>query len=128
MVTEQFEELKRSWDQVIEHGAWSKIALLVITILQTAFELVAKTYLAQVFYTDSACVAITLIWHSDRADGEAMAKLRSDEMAQVAEALERSRDQRRQSTRYRTRTGETTSSEVGTASAISSSERDDVKV
>ena len=50
--------------------------------------------LAQAFYTDAATVAITLMWHNDRADDPETAKARSEELAEVAQALNRDELQR----------------------------------
>ena len=61
----------------------------MLSITQTTFEVIAKTYLAQAFYTDSGVVAVTLKWHNDRADSAEDADKRSEELAEVASALGR---------------------------------------
>jgi len=98
MMTEQLEEAAASFSNALRmsqnRGAFGPLFLIIFPVVQTILEVTAKTYLAQAFYTDAATVAITLMWHNDRADDPETAKTRSEELAEVAQALNRDELQR----------------------------------
>jgi len=98
MVTQQFQESMNQLNLAVRLGNnqdnWAPMLKIVLPMIQTLFEVVAKTYLAQIFYTDAATVAIALMWHNDRADSPDVAEKRAAELAEVAQALERNALQR----------------------------------
>ena len=73
--------------------------MLFLPLIKMLMELIAKAYLAQVFYTDASCVAIASVWHADRADAHDKADVRSAELSGVAEALQKASEDRREKTR-----------------------------
>lgn len=107
MVTQQLTELQRDMQATMtagkRRGNWGPFIQIVLSIIQTLLELIAKTYLAQAFYTDSGVVAVTLMWHNDRADSAEEAEKRSEELAEVAYALGKDATTRQITERPRTR-------------------------
>jgi hypothetical protein len=99
LVSEHLQELKTQIDLAVRvssrRGDWGPLMMLLAPMLQMVLQLIAKTYLAQVFYTDTACVAITQIWHADRADCHTTEVARNAELAEVAKALDKQRADRR---------------------------------
>ena len=107
MVTQQLVETQKQLHASVRAGSnqgnWGPFLFLLLSICQTLFEVIAKTYLAQAFYTDSGVIAVTLMWHNDRADTAEVAEKRADELAEVAHALGRDQSKRQITERPRAR-------------------------
>ena len=115
LVTEQFYELL----------AEGRTLAFVLPIMMTTFELVAKTYLAQVFYADAACIAVTQIFSAEREDDATTVDDRIRELAAVADALHahgKAATPKRKHDRKRAR-GPVQSLAIGAASGAASLER-----
>jgi len=92
LLTEQIQEFKL---EITGAAAEGKVFTTVfIPTFQVILEAIAKCYLAQVFYLDAVAVAITKIWHADKADPPEVMDARSAELSDLADALGLDGDQR----------------------------------
>ena len=91
MVTEQLAEFQRTWAVTVRQATvgdqYFPLLSLVFTVMSTVLSVVAKTYLAQAFYTDAAVTSVVSIWHTEKSDSPEVCANRAAELAEVAEAL-----------------------------------------
>ena len=96
MITEQLAELQDTLKQVSRHvsvtGNVLPVVSLVAQSVSALLRVLSMTYMAQVFYSDTALVLITTIWHHDRNDADETKAAREDELVAVATALGLDRD------------------------------------
>jgi len=85
LVTEQIEEFKLELSGAAAQG--TVFTTVFVPTVQLILEAIAKCYLAQVFYLDAVAVAITKIWHDDKADPPEVIDARRRELSDVADAL-----------------------------------------
>jgi len=92
IVVEQLAEVQQTVESAASRAARGVNSLplisLIITGVATLTSVVAKTYIAQCFYADAAVTTIVTTWHAERADSPETAQKRTDELAEVAAALE----------------------------------------
>lgn len=123
MVTDQLADFQREFSTSVNRAQrgvsiWPLLNML-LTGANTVLAVVAKTYLAQAFYTDGAVTAVVTVWHVEKADDEDTGKRRAAELAEVADALGLTAAERvhvdsvkGEQTRARDRVGETVAAEV----------------
>lgn len=91
LVTEQLAETQRQWNlnvrRAVRNDQYGPILSLVLTGMSTVLAVIAKTYLAQIFYTDAAIASVVSIWHTEKSDDAETAAQRTSELANVAQAL-----------------------------------------
>jgi len=85
---ERRDQLREAFQKGNEGNGWSTLFWLVAPGLQMFFNLVAKTYLSQVFYTDIAVEAVASLWKADEADDEAVRKDRSHQFDEVCRTMD----------------------------------------
>lgn len=91
MVIEQLQETMRQIGGTVtlaqNRSNFGPLSKLIATALSTIFSVIAKTYLAQAFYTDAAVSTVVSIWHTEHSDDAETASKRAGEKTDVAVAL-----------------------------------------
>lgn len=107
LVTEQLNEAASQVTSSVARyqntGQVGPLLRIVLTVFSILFSVIAKTYLAQAFYTDAGVSAVVAIWHTEKTDGAEVSQQRSTELSEVAEALNYAAEKRMMTEKPRAR-------------------------
>jgi len=92
LVADQLAEMQAKWNgsmrAAVNQDRWLPLTSLMLTSIYTVLSVIAKTYLAQVFYTDAAAIAVVSVWHTEKADEVDVALRRAAELEEFAAGLD----------------------------------------
>ena len=87
VLTDKIDEFQAAFAQSAQ-GDPGPLGVLLLPWVHLVLVAIAKTYLAQVFYTDQAVLQMTLMHRSDKSDPVGMREQRARELDAVAQTMD----------------------------------------